>query len=216
MFISYLLPSPANPYGTIIHTTVPATAIATTTVIIPAPARSPVVIGFGLFGSSSLWWSISVSVAFGLDSIVLGDCASKSIRLLVIPPRAAIWTSNPVGPTGSVEYHRSPQRFWSPPEHCFEIAAADPCSLGVISSLVEGTRIAVNANHIATYPLKQSWFRSHVRIGSQATSESTTPLPSFGKKVVNTEFRRPSTRLSHLSEPFVWYCQMISSPRKEW
>lgn len=55
----------------------------------------------------------------------------------------------------------------------------------------------------AKNPLKQSWFRSHIMLGSQAVSDMML-LPNFlGKKVLKVVFNKPSIPSFHFSSPLV-------------
>lgn len=52
-------------------------------------------------------------------------------------------------------------------------------------------------------PLKQSWFRSHIMLGSQETSDITLLPYSFGKNLEKVLASKPSRPFFHLSAPFV-------------
>jgi hypothetical protein len=178
----------------------PAIKIA---VKIPAPALSPVVIGFVVCLSE---FPLPVP-AFG--SLVLlppvSDVTGPSI-----PPKdtkfarktfvALISCSIPVVPSHWSVYHLIPQVWLLFPVQVFAAACAEACNLGVIWAAVSGTSIPVNTSHDETRPLNRISLKLHCPVGSQVISSRTLPC---GKKVLNVFFKRPSTGVFHFSAPLV-------------
>lgn len=89
------------------------------------------------------------------------------------------------------------------PLHCLPAATAEPWSLGRMVEYVYGTMSAIVESQLAMRPLKQTWSRLQVKIGSQAASDRILPPYSEGKNSFQVVFRRPSMPSFHFGSPFV-------------
>ena len=158
------------------HTDPPIQPAKKIPVKIPAPARSPVVIGFSGGGLSlPLPLPLLLPVpAFGSPLLVppvvevLGPaCLAPLNKLAERTLRALVCCSSPELPSHLFPYHRCPQSLPSlPPEHVVAAACAELFSLAVIWFASSAEIEAVRASELARMPLKQAEFPSHPSLGS--------------------------------------------------
>ena len=190
-----------------IHAMPPTNATITTTVKIPAPARSPVVTGSSV---SPEVVSTLPAPAFGFPTLVPpvvfvnGTCV-LAICVEMITSSADICWPTPVVPSHTApSVHFKPHnRPLAPPEHCRAAAVAEVTNAVWTWSVMKGATLAAAAIQRERKALKDNMSVSQVG-GLWFSQASSTMMPvEFWVKTMRAASRMPCVRSFHMAEPLV-------------
>lgn len=188
------------------HPAQPMKTTSISVVKIPAPARSPAVIG-SVYAEGSGLAPGPPTPADGSPLLVppvelVTGGATLVIRFDWNTSIALICSPMPLLPSHFSSVHFNPQLVpLFPPVHVFAAARAEARSFGMMWSYVKGAICVVAAIQRAMYALNERWSTMQVFTVSQARSYMTSL--GLSAKKTSDALRIRSTRSLHVGSPFV-------------